>query len=224
MSKRKLIELVSEKHVAGWDDPRMPTLSGMRRRGYPPAAIREFCRRIGVTKQDNTVEMSALEACVRDELNTHAPRAMAVLNPVKVVIENYPEEQTQWLDIACHPNDPDMGTRKVPFSREILIDAADFREQANKHFKRLVLGKEVRLRGSYVIKAQRIDKNDQGDVTTIYCTFDDTTLGQAPADGRKVKGVIHWVSAEHAMPAQVRLYDRLFTVPIQLVRHFGRNA
>lgn len=213
MSKRKLTELVADKHVTGWDDPRMPTLSGMRRRGYPPAAIREFCRRIGVTKQENTVEMSALESCVRDELNTHAPRAMAVLNPVKVVIENYPEGQTQQLDIARHPNDPDMGTRKVPFSREIFIDAADFREQANKQFKRLVLGKEVRLRGSYVIKAERVEKDERGDITAIYCTFDETTLGKAPADGRKVKGVIHWVSAAHALPAQVRLYDRLFTVP-----------
>ncbi len=213
MSKRKLTQLVAQKHVNGWDDPRMPTISGMRRRGYPPAAIIDFCRRIGITKQDNVVEMSLLESCVRDELNQHASRAMAVLNPIVIVIENFPTDQVQWLEMARHPNDPEMGTRQVPFSREIFIDAADFREQANKHYKRLVLGKEVRLRGSYVIQANDVQRDDQGNVTKIFCTYDPQTLGQAPADGRKVKGVIHWVSVAHALPAEIRLYDRLFQVP-----------
>ncbi|WP_023639229.1 glutamine--tRNA ligase [Dickeya zeae] len=212
MSKRKLNQLVSEKIVEGWNDPRMPTISGLRRRGYTAASIREFCRRIGVTKQDNTVEMAALESCIRDDLNENAPRAMAVLDPVKVVIENLPEGHEEWLSMPNHPNKPEMGTRQVAFSREVYIDRADFREEANKQYKRLVLGKEVRLRNAYVIKAERFDKDEQGVITTIYCSCDTETLSKDPADGRKVKGVIHWVSAAHALPAQFRLYDRLFSI------------
>lgn len=213
MSKRKLNLLVSDKIVNGWDDPRMPTISGLRRRGYTAASIREFCRRIGVTKQDNVVELAALEACIRDDLNEHAPRAMAVLDPVKLVIENLPEGHVETLNVVNHPNNPDMGTHEVPFSREIYIDRADFREEANKQYKRLVLGKEVRLRHSYVIKAERVEKDAQGNITTIYCTYDPQTLGKDPADGRKVKGVIHWVSVAHALPAEFRLYECLFNVP-----------
>ncbi|MEI7186323.1 glutamine--tRNA ligase [Dickeya dianthicola] len=212
MSKRKLNQLVSENVVEGWNDPRMPTVSGLRRRGYTAASIREFCRRIGVTKQDNTVEMAALESCIRDDLNENAPRAMAVLDPVKVVLENLPAGHEEWLAMPNHPNKPEMGSRQVAFSREVYIDRADFREEANKQYKRLVLGKEVRLRNAYVIKAERIDKDDQGVITTIYCNCDTETLSKDPADGRKVKGVIHWVSAAHALPAQFRLYDRLFSV------------
>ncbi|MCW2474581.1 MULTISPECIES: glutamine--tRNA ligase [unclassified Symbiopectobacterium] len=212
-SKRKLNQLVTEKVVEGWDDPRMPTISGLRRRGYTAASVREFCRRIGVTKQDNNVEMAALESCIRDDLNEHAPRAMAVLDPVKVVIENLPEGHEEWVSMPNHPNQPEMGTRQVPFSREIYIDRADFREEANKQYKRLVLGKEVRLRNAYVIKAERVEKDEQGVITALYCTYDAETLSKDPADGRKVKGVIHWVSAAHALPAEFRLYDRLFNMP-----------
>ncbi|WP_421227910.1 glutamine--tRNA ligase [Aeromonas enteropelogenes] len=211
MSKRKLNLLVTEKHVDGWDDPRMLTVSGLRRRGYTPASIREFCKRIGVTKQDNIVEMSMLEACIREDLNENAPRAMAVLNPVKVVIENLAADEV--LTAPAHPSKAEMGTRTLPFTREIFIDEADFKEEANKQFKRLVLGKEVRLRNAYVIKAERVEKDADGKVTCIYCSYDADTLGKDPADGRKVKGVIHWVSATHSLPAEVRLYDRLFKVP-----------
>lgn len=213
LSKRKLIQLVEEQHVSGWDDPRMPTIAGLRRRGYTPASIREFCQRIGVTKMDNIIEMGMLEACIRDDLNENAARAMAVLEPVKIVIENYPQGQVEQLVAPNHPNDESMGTREVPFSREIFIEAEDFREEANKKFKRLVLGKEVRLRNAYVIKAERVEKNDAGEVTAIFCTYDADTLGKDPADGRKVKGVIHWVSASEGVEAEFRLYDRLFTVP-----------
>ncbi|OBT08599.1 glutamine--tRNA ligase [Vibrio sp. UCD-FRSSP16_10] len=213
MSKRKLSQLVSEQLVNGWDDPRMPTISGLRRRGFTPASIREFCQRIGVTKQENMIEFGSLESCVRDDLNENAPRAMAVLEPVKVVIENFPEDQVETLNVANHPNKPEMGSREVPFTREIWIEADDFREEANKKYKRLVLGKEVRLRGAYVIKAERIEKDEQGNISTIFCSYDDETLGKNPADGRKVKGVIHWVSADKGIAAEIRLYDRLFTVP-----------
>ncbi len=212
MSKRKLNQLVTEQLVEGWDDPRMPTVSGLRRRGYTSAAVREFCRRIGVTKQDNTVEMSALESCIREDLNENAPRAMAVLRPVRVVIENYPQGQVEILSSPNHPNKPELGTHELPFAREVFIDEADFREEANKQFKRLVLGKEVRLRHAYVIKAERVEKDADGKITTLFCSYDAETLGKDPADGRKVKGVIHWVSAVHSLPAQVRLYDRLFAV------------
>ncbi|CAI2786415.1 Glutamine--tRNA ligase [Serratia grimesii] len=212
MSKRKLNQLVTEQIVEGWDDPRMPTVSGLRRRGYTAASIREFCQRIGVTKQDNNVEMMALEACIREELNENAPRAMAVLDPVKVVIENM-TTGVEMVTMPNHPNKPKMGSREVPFSREVYIDRADFREEANKQYKRLVLGKEVRLRNAYVIKAERVEKDAEGEITTIFCSYDPDTLSKDPADGRKVKGVIHWVSAEHALPAEIRVYDRLFNVP-----------
>lgn len=213
LSKRKLIQLVEENHVAGWDDPRMPTLAGLKRRGYTPASIREFCLRIGVTKMDNLVEMGMLEACIREDLNVNAPRAMAVLDPIKVVIENYPEGQSETLVAPNHPNDESKGTREIEFSREMWIEAEDFREQANKKFKRLVLGKEVRLRNSYVIRAERFEQDENGKVTTVYCSYDADTLGKDPADGRKVKGVIHWVDAVTGVPAQINLYDRLFNVP-----------
>ncbi|SFN49962.1 glutamine--tRNA ligase [Xenorhabdus japonica] len=211
MSKRKLNQLVVENIVDGWDDPRMPTISGLRRRGYTAASIREFCRRIGVTKQDNNVEIAALESCIRDDLNENAPRAMAVLDPVKLVIENIPEGEVI-LIMPNHPNKPEMGSREVPFSRELYIDRADFREEANRQYKRLVLGKEVRLRNAYVIKADRVEKDAEGNITTIYCQYDEQTLNKDPADGRKVKGVIHWVSASHGVPAEFYLYDRLFSV------------
>ncbi|MBU9856866.1 glutamine--tRNA ligase [Rahnella bonaserana] len=212
MSKRKLNLLVTENIVEGWDDPRMPTVSGLRRRGYTAASIREFCRRIGVTKQDNNVEMMALESCIRDDLNENAPRAMAVINPVKVIIENFTGDDVQMVKMPNHPSKPEMGTREVPFTREIYIDQADFREEANKQYKRLVLGKEVRLRNAYVIKAERIEKDAEGNITTIFCSYDIDTLSKDPADGRKVKGVIHWVSATEGKPAEFRLYDRLFSV------------
>lgn len=213
MSKRKLNLLVTDKHVEGWDDPRMPTISGLRRRGYTAAAIREFCKRIGVTKQDNTIEIASLESCIREDLNENAPRAMAVIDPVKLVIENYPQGESELVTMSNHPNKPEMGSREVPFSGEIWIDRADFREEANKQYKRLVMGKEVRLRNAYVIKAERVEKDAEGKITTIFCTYDADTLSKDPADGRKVKGVIHWVSASHALPIEIRLYDRLFSVP-----------
>lgn len=212
-SKRKLTQLVAEEIVDGWNDPRMPTVSGLRRRGYTPASIREFCRRIGVTKQENTVEMSTLEFCIREDLNENAPRAMAVLDPVKVVIENYSETIDEVLNVPNHPNRPELGHREVPFTRELYIDRADFREEANKNYKRLVLGKEVRLRNAYVIRADRVEKDSQGNIQTIYCSYDPATLNKNPEDGRKIKGVIHWVSAKFAKPAEIRLYDRLFSTP-----------
>ena len=211
LSKRKLIQLVEDKHVHGWDDPRMPTIAGIRRRGYTSASIREFCQRIGVTKMDNMVEMSMLEACIRDELNHSAPRRMAVLKPIKLVIENYPADKVEWIDAPNHPMDESMGTRKIAFSREIWIEAEDFKEQANKKFKRLVLDKEVRLRNAYVVKANKVETDENGNVSTVYCTYDPDTLGKDPQDGRKVKGVIHWVGASEAKKARFNLYDRLFT-------------
>ncbi|MFZ7240576.1 glutamine--tRNA ligase [Avibacterium avium] len=210
-SKRKLLKLVEDEVVDGWNDPRMPTISGLRRRGYTPASIREFCRRIGVTKQDNVVEFSALESCIRDDLNQNAPRAMAVINPLKIVIENF--DGQEMLSAPNHPNREELGHRQLPFTKEIYIDQADFREEANKQYKRLVLGKEVRLRNAYVIKAERVEKDAEGNIITVYCTYDPETLGKNPADGRKVKGVIHWVSATDNVPAEFRLYDKLFTVP-----------
>ena len=213
MSKRKLNTLVEEKLVDGWDDPRMPTIAAFRRRGYTPASMREFAKRIGVTKMENTVEMSVLEACIREDLNDNAPRAMAVLDPIKLVIENYPEGKTEALTVKNHPSDESQGTRIVPFSGELYIEAEDFREEANKKYKRLVLDKAVRLRGAYVITATRCDKDEQGNVTTVYCTYNEDTLGKNPTDGTKPKGVIHWVDAQESLNATVRLYDRLFTVP-----------
>jgi len=211
LSKRKLIELVEDEHVCGWDDPRMPTIAGIRRRGYTAASIREFCKRIGVTKMDNMVEMSMLEACIRDELNEQASRRMAVLNPIKVVIENYPEDKEEVLSAPNHPNKPEMGSRDIYFTKTLYIEADDFRESANKKFKRLVIGKEVRLRNAYYIKAERFDVDETGEVSCVYCTYDPDTLGKDPED-RKAKGVIHWVSEKYGVPAEVRLYDRLFTV------------
>ncbi|MDG1688584.1 MAG: glutamine--tRNA ligase/YqeY domain fusion protein [Gammaproteobacteria bacterium] len=211
-SKRKLTRLVEDALVDGWSDPRMPTISGMRRRGYPAAAIREFCTRIGVTKADNSVEMDILESCIRENLNEKAPRAMAVLNPLKVVITNYPEGQTEQLTAPNHPQDEMMGTREVPFTQTLYIDKADFKEEANNKFKRLVKDKEVRLRNAYVIRCDEVLKDDADEVIELRCSYDPTTLGANP-EGRKVKGVIHWVSAEYGLPAEVRLFDRLFNHP-----------
>ncbi len=211
-SKRKLTKLVEDKIVEGWDDPRMSTISGMRRRGYPAAAIREFCERIGVTKADNSVEMEILDACIREELNEHAPRAMAVLNPIKMIISNYPEGQTEDLIAPNHPQNESMGTRIVPFTRELYIDRADFKEEANNKFRRLVKDKEVRLRNAYVIRCDDVIKDNSGEIIELHCSYDPATLGANP-EGRKVKGVIHWVSAEHGIKAQVRVYDRLFNHP-----------
>lgn len=213
MSKRKLNALVEENLVNDWDDPRMPTIAAFRRRGYTPNSIREFCKRIGVTKMDNTIEMGVLEACIREDLNDNAPRAMAVLDPIKLVIENYPEGQAEELTVKNHPSDESQGTRIVPFARELYIEAEDFREEANKKYKRLVLDKAVRLRGAYVITAVRCDKDADDNVTTVYCTYNEDTLGKNPEDGTKPKGVIHWVAAEQSVDAEIRLYDRLFTVP-----------
>ena len=212
MSKRKLGQLVEDNLVTGWNDPRMPTIAGLRRRGYTPASIVEFCKRIGVTKQENTIEMGALESCIREDLDSSAPRAMAVLDPIKLIIENYPQGQVEELIAPNHPKDESMGTRIVPFTGELYIDRADFREEANKKYKRLVIDKEVRLRNGYVVKAIRCDKDDNGEITTIYCTYDNETLGKKPSDGRSVKGVIHWVSASEGVKAEIRVYDRLFNV------------
>ncbi len=211
-SKRKLTRLVEEGHVEGWDDPRMPTLAGMRRRGYTPASIRDFCERIGVTKSVNNVEMSVLENCVREDLNRRAPRRMAVLHPLKVVIENYPEGAGEMLQAPNHPQDESMGVRELPFTRELYIDRDDFREEAPRKFKRLVTGGEVRLRNAYVIRCDEVIKDDAGEIIELRCSYDPDTLSKNP-EGRKVKGVIHWVSAPHAVRAEVRLYDRLFNQP-----------
>lgn len=209
-SKRKLKQLVDEQLVHGWDDPRMPTISGMRRRGYSPESLREFCKRIGVTKSDGVVDVGMLEFCVREHLENTAPRAMAVLRPLKVVLTNYPEGKVEEIRAARHPNLPEMGDRVIPFTREIFIDRADFEEVPPKGFKRLVPGGEVRLRNAYIIKCDEVVKNESGDIVELRCSCDLDTLGKNPED-RKVKGVIHWVSADKGIPAEVRLYDRLFT-------------
>ena len=213
MSKRKLNNLVEEKLVSGWDDPRMPTIAAFRRRGFTPGSLREFSKRIGVTKMDNTVEMSVLDACIREDLNDNAPRAMAVLDPIKLVIENYPDDSVESLEVKNHPSDESQGSRIVPFAKTLYIEAEDFREEANKKYKRLVLDKAVRLRGAYVVTATRCDKDEDGKVTTVYCQYDPETLGKNPTDGTKPKGVIHWVAAEQSLDAEIRLYERLFTVP-----------
>lgn len=212
MSKRKLLFLVEENHVSGWDDPRMPTIAGLRRRGYTPASLREFAKRIGVTKQDNTIEISALESCIREDLDANAPRAMAVINPLKVTLSNYSAQEVEWLEVNNHPKEESMGSRKVPFGKTLFIDQADFREEANKKYKRLVSGGEVRLRGAYVIRADEVIKDADGNIVELICSYDADTLGKNPADGRKVRGVIHWVEASQALPAEFRIYDRLFTV------------
>ncbi len=210
-SKRKLTQLIEEKIVTGWDDPRMPTLSGMRRRGYPAKSIRDFVELTGVTKKNHIVDMALLEFSVREVLNKKAPRTMAVLRPLKLIIENYPEHQLEELKAPRHPQDETMGLRTIPFSREMYIDAEDFREQANKKFKRLVLGKEVRLRNAYVIRCDEVVKNDQDEIIELRCHYDENTLGKNPPD-RKVKGVIHWVSAAESLVATIRVYDRLFNL------------
>jgi glutaminyl-tRNA synthetase len=212
MSKRKLTQLVNEGHVQGWDDPRMPTIAGLRRRGYTPQSIRQFCAMIGVTKSDSLIEMGMLESAIRADLDAHAPRRMAVLKPLKVVITNYPVDGTEPLQAPNHPKNEAMGTREISMSREIYIDQDDFRESANKKYKRLVLDGEVRLRNGYVIRADEAIKNDQGDIVELRCAYDPDTLGKNP-EGRKVRGVIHWISASQGLPAEVRLYDRLFKSP-----------
>ncbi len=211
MSKRKLLGLVRDGHVNGWDDPRMPTISGLRRRGYTPESIREFCARIGVAKFDGVSEIALLEHCVRDDLNKRAPRVMGVLRPLKLVIDNYPEDQVDELDAINNPEDPSAGTRKVPFSRVLYIERDDFREDPPRKFFRLAPGREVRLRYAYFVTCTDVVKNDAGDVVEVHCTYDPATRGGDSPDGRKVKGTIHWVSAEHALEAEVRLYDHLFT-------------
>ncbi len=210
MSKRKLLQLVKEKRVSGWDDPRMPTICGLRRRGYTSEAIRAFCERIGVAKFNSTIDMVWLEDAIRSDLNDRAPRVAAVLRPLKVVIENYPEGQVEELEAANHPQSPEMGTRMVPFSRELYIEQDDFMEDAPKKFFRLSVGREVRLRYAYFITCTDVVKDKAGNVTELRCTYDPATRGGNAADGRKVKGTIHWVSAQHAVTAEVRLYDHLF--------------
>jgi glutaminyl-tRNA synthetase len=214
MSKRKLKELVDESHVDGWDDPRMPTLAGFRRRGYTSASIREFIRRVGVTKKNNLIELGSLESCIRDDLNESAERRFAVLDPLKVVIENYPDGQVEQMLAANHPNRPELGTRDIPFARELWIERDDFMEDAPRKFFRLKPGGEVRLRYAYIIRCERVEKDADGRITTVYCSYDPETRSGTGRDAeRKVKGTIHWVSAAHGKTAEVRLYDRLFKVP-----------
>jgi glutaminyl-tRNA synthetase len=213
LSKRRLIELVEGGHVSGWDDPRMPTLAGMRRRGYTPQAIRNFCERIGVAKNDSLIDVALLEHCVRDDLNERAPRVMAVLNPLRVIIENYPEGQTEELDCPYHPQNPEMGSRKVPFSRILYVEREDFMEHPPKKFYRLAPNREVRLRYGYFIKCLNVVKDPKtGEVTEVHCTYDPETRSGFAPDGRKVDATLHWVSANHSVPAEVRLYDRLFQI------------
>jgi glutaminyl-tRNA synthetase len=214
MSKRKLLELVTGKYVEGWDDPRMPTLSGLRRRGYTPEAIRDFCNRIGVAKRESTVDIGLLEHCLREDLNQRAPRALGVLRPLKVVLTNYPEDLVEEFEAANHPNDPAAGTRKVPFSREIYIERDDFLEEPPKNFFRLAPGREVRLRFAYFIRCEKVVRDEgTGEIVELHCTYDPATRGGSAPDGRKVKGTLHWVSTAHSQEATVRLYDRLFSVP-----------
>ena len=214
VSKRKLLQLVQENHVKGWDDPRMSTISGMRRRGYPPMAIRNFADTIGIAKRDNLIDVSLLEFCVREELNKTAPRVMAVLDPVKVVITNYPEGKEEWLDAENNPEEENLTYRKVPFSRELYIEREDFQEEANRKFFRLKLGGEVRLKNAYIIKAESVVKDAEGVITEIHCTYDKESKSGSGTEAslRKVKGTLHWVSTSHAKEVEVRLYDRLFTV------------
>ena len=211
LSKRKLIQLVREGHVGGWDDPRMPTLAGLRRRGYTPESIRNFCEQVGVAKRQNVIDIAMLEHAVRDDLNKRAPRALAVLRPLKVVLENYPEGQVEHLDAINNPEDPDAGTRKLPFSRELYIERDDFMEDPPRKFFRLAPGREVRLRYGYFITCTDVIKDDAGEIVELRCTYDPETRGGQAPDGRRVRGTIHWVSAEHALDAEVRLYEHLFT-------------
>lgn len=213
-SKRKLQRLVAENAVTGWDDPRMPTISGMRRKGFTPASIKNFIEKVGVAKRENLIEIQLLDFCVREDLNKVAKRVMAVVDPVKLVIENYPEGKEEWLDTENNPEQENAGTREVPFSRELYIEREDFKEEANNKFFRLKLGGEVRLKSAYIIKAERVEKNENGEITTIYATYDEKSKSGSGTEEslRKVKGTLHWVSATHAIPVDVRIYDKLFTV------------
>jgi glutaminyl-tRNA synthetase len=226
LSKRKLLRLVQEGRVAGWDDPRMPTLSGLRRRGYTPESVRDFAERIGLTKNQSTTDVALLEASVREDLNRRAPRRMAVLDPIRVVIENYPEGQVEELDAVNNPEDPSAGTRKVPFSRVLWVEREDFMEDPPKQFFRLAPGREVRLRYAYFVTCREVVKDERGAIVELRCTYDPATRGGDAPDGRKVKATLHWVSAEHAIEATVRLYDRLFTVedPDQGAAEGGRES
>ncbi len=212
MSKRKLLELVKERHVSGWDDPRMPTISAFRRRGVPPEAIRAFCEGVGVTKYNSLTDLSLLEYYIRENLNRTAKRVMVVMNPLKVILDNYPDDLVEEMDAVNNPENPDDGTRKVPFSKVLYIERDDFREDAPKKFYRLAPGAEVRLRYAYFVKCVSVDKDADGEITAVHCTYDPATKGGNAPDGRKVKGTIHWVSAKHAFNTEVRLYDRLFTI------------
>jgi glutaminyl-tRNA synthetase len=213
MSKRKLLRLVKEGHVAGWDDPRMPTIVGLRRRGYTPESLRDFVTRVGVAKNYSTADISLLEACVREDLNKRAPRVMGVLRPLRVVIDNYPEGQVETIEAVNNPEDASAGTRTLPFSKVLYIEQDDFRETPPPKYFRMAPGREVRLRYAYFIKCNRVVKDDQGEVVELHCSYDPATRGGDAPDGRKVKATIHWVSAQHAVPAEIRLYDRLFTRP-----------
>jgi glutaminyl-tRNA synthetase len=224
MSKRKLAMLVDEGIVCGWDDPRMPTLSGLRRRGVTPEAVKDFVGRIGVAKRDSMVDMALLEHCVREDLNLRAGRYMGVLDPLKVVIENYPEDLTEELDFTINPENPSAGVRPVPFSRVLYIDSDDFQEEPHRQFKRLALGREVRLRYAYLITCTGVVRNADGSIEELRCTYDPESRGGNAPDGRKVQGTIHWVSAAHAVPAEVRLYDRLFTVENPLAEEDFRST
>lgn len=221
LSKRRLLSLVKEGLVNGWDDPRMPTISGMRRRGFTAEAIRRFCEVIGVNKRDTIVEFAQLEHCVREHLNETVPRVMGVTKPIRVLIENYPEDQVEWFDAPYSPTDASMGTRKVPFSRELYIESADFMEDAPSKFYRLTLGREVRLRYAYVIKCVGVDKDDAGNIIQVRCTYDPETRGGSTPDGRKIKATIHWLSRAHALPAECRMINALFTVPNPLADEDG---
>ena len=214
VSKRKLLQLVEKEIVSSWDDPRMPTISGLRRRGYTPASIRKFAETIGIAKRENIIDVSLLEFCIREDLNKTAPRVMAVLDPVKLVITNYPEGEEEWLEAENNPEDEAAGSRRLPFSRELYIEKEDFKEEANRKFFRLTLGKEVRLKNAYIIKGEDVIKDDNGEIVEIHCTYDPKSRSGSGTEEskRKVKGTLHWVSAKHAIEAEVRLYDRLFTV------------
>lgn len=223
MSKRKLMQLVQEKHVMGWDDPRMPTICGLRRRGYTPQSIRNFAETVGVAKRDNIIDVSLLEFCAREDLNKVATRTMAVLDPVKLIIDNYPEGQTEELDAVNNPEDPNAGTRKIPFGKELWIERADFRENADKKFYRLTIGGEVRLKYAYIVKCTHIDKDAEGNITAIHVTYDAETKSGMPLSNRKVKATIHWVDVNHAQKAEIRLFERLFNVPAPDVCEEGKT-
>jgi glutaminyl-tRNA synthetase len=213
MSKRKLLQLVNEGHVSGWDDPRMPTIHGLRRRGYTPESIRAFAEMVGIAKRENVIDVAVLEFCIRENLNKIAPRVMAVLNPVKLVIDNYPEGKTEMLETVNNPEDESAGTRRIPFSRELFIERDDFMEDPPKKYFRLSPGGEVRLKSAYIIKGESVVKDPEGNVTEIHVTYDESSMSGTAESGRKVKGTLHWVSAAHALDAEVRLYDRLFSDP-----------